>query len=201
MFDAQQILANSTGKRQSTLTTIVGRQGVGKTTYILLELINRFVGTKGVLIYDYSNEEKYQSIPIILLKDLKRWKSKGVYRIYDPDPIVVFEHIRKYVRNCFLVCEDAKSYMNPNLQSEIAEVLGIRRQLGIDIICNFWALENVPPVVLTYSNFITIFKTRDKYEKVVKLDKIPNPDDVIKAWETVQKHPNQYFKLTVSTNG
>lgn len=201
MFDIDKILSQNDNKRQITLTTIVGRQGVGKTTYILSELVRNMLLTKGVLIYDYSSEAKYQTIPLILLKDLSRWNSKGIYRIYDPDPIKVFKAIRADVRNCFLICEDAKSYMNPNLQSEIAEVLGIRRQLGIDIVCNFWALENVPPVVLTYSNFITIFKTRDKLEKIEKLDKIPNTDDVVKVWQAVQKSSNQYFKLTISTNG
>jgi antitoxin component HigA of HigAB toxin-antitoxin module len=199
MIDIDSILAEQSSQRQPTLTTIVGMQGVGKTYYIISELIRVFLQTQGVLIYDYSAEIKYKSIPLILLKDLHKWKSKGLYRIYDPDPVKVFSHIRANVRNCCLILEDARSYMNSNLQNEITEVLGIRRQLGLDIVANFWALEDVPPKVFTYSNYITIFKTRDKLNKIEGLEKIPNLSDVIKVWKKVQNHPSKHYKQTIST--
>lgn len=200
MFDIEEILKEDSKQRQNTLSAIVGMQGVGKTTFIVKDLIAPLMKTKGVLIYDYSSEKKYRNIPIINLSDLKRWQSNGVYRVFDPDPVKVFQEFYRSLRNCFLICEDAKSYMKPTLNEDIAKVLGLRRQLGLDIICNFWALENVPTTVFTYSNYITIFKTRDKEEKLYSLDKIPNPDDVIKVWRKVQEHPNKHYNLTVATN-
>lgn len=186
--------------RQPTVTAVCGMQGVGKTT-ALLSFINNWVLQKGVLIYDYSSEPKYRNFRQINIEDLPRWKHKGIYRVYHPEPDYFFEMVRLHVRNCYLILEDARSYMNANLQSEIASVFGIRRQLGIDIVANFWALENVPPTVLTYANYITIFKTRDKLQKLEKLDKVPNLEDVIEVWQEVQKNPNKHYFLTVRTNG
>jgi hypothetical protein len=200
MFDIDKILSEDSSKRTITLTTIVGKQGVGKTSYILRELISTFLKSKGVLIYDFSSEKKFRTIPVIALEDLHRWTSKGIYRIDDPDPVKVFREIKKSVRNCYLICEDARGYMKATLNDDIATVLGTRRQLGIDILCNFWALENVPTTVFTYSNYITIFKTRDKLEKLKTLDKIPNFEDVLRVWERVQRNPDPYSKLTISTN-
>lgn len=185
--------------RDSTVNILVGRQGVGKTT-TLLEMFDLWKKHKGILIFDYSSEKKYQNFPLINVEDLKHWNSTGIYRVYCSEPELFFDEVFKSVRNCYLICEDARSYMKPNLQQEIIKVMGLRRQLGIDVVANFWTLQDVPSKVLIYSNHITIFKTRDTVEKLDKLDKIPNPDDVIRVWQAVMRNPNQHFKATVKTN-
>lgn len=185
--------------RKISLSVNVGKQGVGKTYFLLKSLFPAFVKQKGILIYDYSCEDEYAIYPLILLQDLGKWKGQGIYRIYDADPEKVFEAIYKHVRNCYLVLEDSKAYITSRPKQAIANVLGIRRQLGVDIIMNFWTLEDVPPQIYTYTNYLTIFKTADSEKKLQKMDKLSSPE-ILKVWKSVKRHKDPRHKVTIELN-
>lgn len=177
----------------------VGKQGVGKTYFLTNSLFPIFKKRKGILIYDYSCEDEYSIYPLILLQDLGKWNGTGIYRVYDSNPELVFQAIYKHVRNCYLILEDSKAYITSRPKQAISNVLGIRRQLGVDIIMNFWTLEDIPPQIYTYTNFLTIFKTADSERKLLKMDKLSN-DEIIKVWRSVRKHKDKRHRVTIELN-
>ncbi|MEQ8628096.1 hypothetical protein [Ekhidna sp.] len=182
--------------RPNYVTVLVGAPNTGKTTE-LLKLVNAI--PKRALIFDLNNEEKYRAFPRMALGKLPSWKreSKSKYRIFHSEPEIVIQSIHDNLRNATLVLEDATSYMDPSTTRVIRKILVSRRHWNLDIFLTFHSLSVVPPVVFSMCNWIVLKKTNENMKKIKGMDKLPNPDELVKAWEKVNAHKDPYFQQTI----
>ena len=162
------------------------------------KLIETAGQTKGVLIYDINNEEKYREYPVISLEQLKRWKGTGIYRLFSDDDKAVLAAIYLYAYNCMVVFEDATAYINPIVQPEIRKMLVSRRHRNLDLVFTFHSLNRVPKMLYEMTNYLVLGKTNDGIENGGTLQKVPNFELVKEAWQRVQDHPNRFHYETIA---
>lgn len=179
--------------RPNYVIVLVGAPRTGKTFY-LDNLIAK--EKKKVLIYDVNNEKNWRKYPQMALHQVPLWKS-GKYRLFTDDTEQLFTHIYQSVRNASIVLEDATSYINNNTAAILKKILVSRRHWNLDVYLTFHGLNMVPPLVYELCNFIVVKKTNDNVRKLKRIDKIPNPDELLTAWEYVKNSKNQYEQKTV----
>lgn len=182
--------------RANCVVVFVGRPRTGKTFYINQLIENE---KKKVLIYDLNNEQKYRHYPKMDIGQLPAWKA-GKYRLFTDDAEKLLDYIHLHVRNATIVLEDATSYINNNTTKILRKILVSRRHWNLDIFLTFHGLNMVPPVVFELCNFVVVKKTNDNEKKLARIDKIPNPDQLINAWKKVMKDKNEFKQITVRTH-
>lgn len=182
--------------RSNAVVVFVGRPLTGKT-YFINQLLDQ--EQKKVLIYDLNNEPKYRHFPKMTVDKIPYWKS-GKYRVFTPDADELLEAIQKDVRNATIVLEDATSYITANTTRILRKILVSRRHWNLDIFLTFHSLNLVPPVVFELCNYVVVKKTHDSEKKLAKIDKIPNPEQLLKAWQKVMKDKNEFKQITVQTH-
>ncbi|MEA5404489.1 hypothetical protein VB776_16270 [Arcicella sp. DC2W] len=182
-----------------------GNAGTGKST-ITEQIRKQYLNNGfGVLIYDIKNEKAYESVPNMPLSALKKWNGKGEYKVSmlsdDNFSIVdVFKIIlerKGKLRNFFFVLEDAHGYINPQTAKPIIAVFGASRQWGITFLANYWAIKQVPPFFCEMCNYLIIRKTNDSFKRPQDLEKFTKPDEIFRAWQTVQNHKDNYHSVTL----
>lgn len=186
--------------RPNYVIVLVGARRTGKTTE-LVKLIDKC--KKKVLIYDINNEKIYRKYPQMNLSQLPAWRS-GKYRIFAP-PEVMLEKILEcskppapyHLRNTAIILDDASKYIFPNSTRMLKDLLVSCRHWNQDIFLTFHSISVIPPEVFTYTNYLLIKKTSENIKKIRSMDKVPNPEEVIKAWEAVVAHKDQYYQKTV----
>ncbi|MEL6558341.1 MAG: ATP-binding protein [Bacteroidota bacterium] len=182
--------------RPNAVAILVGAPRTGKTTLTkkLIEASN-----KKVLIYDVNNEEAYDDYKRMPLKKLRGWKG-GKWKVFTDDAEELIYQIYANVRNATIIFEDATSYINRDTAKYLRKILVSRRHMNLDIIFSFHSLNQVPPMIYEMSNYISLKKTNDTIQKVKGLNKLPNPDDVMKAFTKVHKSKDPFVTVTVKTN-
>ncbi|MDJ1505012.1 hypothetical protein [Xanthocytophaga agilis] len=166
----------------------------------MLQLIKALSKNKGVLIYDVNNEDAYRQFPKMEFKNLPRWKSTGVYRIFHPDTDSFIDAIPANVYNACVVLEDATAYVNSNIQESLNWLLVDRRHRNVDLILTFHSFRVIPPKVLDKCNYIIVGKTGDAEKYLKNLEKLPNPEEFMKVWQRVMKHESNFYREVVATN-
>ena len=198
--DRQAVAGSPTAeKRYANVTLVIGKRKTGKTTYIL-DLIEAVRHDKGVLIYDLNNEPKYKVFPQMPLERLPAWKSKGVYRIFHDDFRQVMQTVLEYNRNAFLILEDATAYIESNVDSLTRRFLVSCRHINIDLVLTFHSLSQVPPRCFAMTDYMVVGKSNDTLLRG-EIAKVPNFQEVKKAWERVRSHPSPYHREVVDVNG
>ena len=182
--------------RANAVAILVGAPRTGKTT--LTKAIIE-ASKKKVLIYDVNNEEAYDDFKRMPLKKIPGWRS-GKFKVFTDDPEELIYQIYQNVRNATIIFEDATSYINRDTTKYLRKILVSRRHMNLDIIFSFHSLNQVPPMIYEMSNYISLKKTNDTIQKVKGLNKLPNPDDVLKAFDKVRNSKDPYITVTVKTN-
>ena len=182
--------------RPNAVAILVGAPRTGKTTLTKAIIEGSH---KKVLIYDVNNEEAYNGFKRMPLDKLPVWRG-GKWKVFTDDAEDLIYQIYQNVRNATIIFEDATSYINRETAKYLRKILVSRRHMNLDIIFSFHSLNQVPPMIYEMSNYISLKKTNDTIQKVKGLSKLPNPDDVLKAFEKVRKSKDPFVTVTVKTN-
>jgi hypothetical protein len=155
--------------RVNKIFIYVGTRGTGKTDFVK-NLIDHFPQPK-TLIVDiaenpaWANMETHnhpewasRKIPIMPLEKLPYHKS-GIYHIYHDDITLLEQMIFEHVVNTSLIIEDATQWYNATLTKAQKRYLLRSKQLNCDYHIVFHTLSSVPPELIKYSDYLTIFKT------------------------------------------
>lgn len=183
--------------RQNLIVVIVGKPNTGKTFYTL-RLIDK--AKKKVVIFDLNNEEKYRKFKLVNTAEVVRLKS-GKVRTFTNQPEQLLQAVHDHVRNAMVIFEDSTSYVNSSTTQLFRKILVSRRHWNLDIIFTFHSLNLVPPVIFELCNYVVVKKTQDTEKKLRRIDKIPNPDELLTAWRTVQASKDPYAQMTVQAHG
>lgn len=172
-------------KRASSIFLAVGAKKTGKTQgsiNIQVEMFKR--QGKPVLVFDVGTQSEYDDYILIGIDDISRFNrlaSKEPYPFFVcrecEDIELFFTLVNQWVRNSFVVFEDATSYMAGNLSEPVRKLILNSRNLCNDYLFNLHSLAEPAPFLFRHSEYIILRKTSD-----VKLpSKVPVPHKIEKA--------------------
>lgn len=189
--------------RTNKIFIYVGTRGTGKTDF-MKNLIPYFPQEKTLIVDVAENPawatmETYnhpewasRTIPIMPLEKLPYHK-KGTYHIFHDDIEELEQMIFKHVSNCSLIIEDATQWYNVTLTKAQKKYLLRSKQLNCDYHIVFHTLSSVPPELIKYADFLTIFKTGEVTYNPKKFYQ-PGFDSI---FQEVYKSNEQYINRTI----
>lgn len=196
-----------TNTRENVVSSLLGGRNTGKTDF--LKYLIRYTQLPKVLIVDtYDNprwrdleahddpEGIHKKIPIIKPEYIKGWKS-GIYRIFDADTDLIKDVVSTDLWNCFLIWEDATKYFDSKLTTRDKRALYDTKQRNVDSIYTFHSYRKGNLEIIENSDLLIQKKTGDDPRVIDR--KIGNPD-IIKVWNKVMQHPDQYHTETIRLN-
>jgi hypothetical protein len=178
-------------------TLMVAMKGTGKSTRIA-EIARKYPKSKKVLIIDVNGSPAYNLIPTIDINKIRLFDG-GVAKIMGVPDEETLEIISNNFKNGLLVFEDCTKYLSGNLPKNIKKFLTDHRMLRLDLIFTFHALKRVPPQMWEMTSYVMLGKTVEVFEQGSNKNRIPNYENILKAWKTVCAHPSPYHSLTVET--
>ncbi|OJW76313.1 hypothetical protein [Spirosoma sp. 48-14] len=185
-------------QRLNNVDILIAVPGSGKTTFLLEKVVPAATANNmGVLWIDLKDTKDTLKYPEMPLSKLKKWLSKGIYRLKIIDNKETLEQLTKYAYNCLIVFDDASGYFEGAIPLLLKQLLANRRHLNQDIVFVYHSLNFVPPKLYQMANTLTIGKTNDAIDYKGPLSKVPNLPDVVKVWKTVQANPSKYYRQTV----
>ena len=155
--------------RTNSICIYVGKRGSGKTHFVK-NLIDSFPQPKTLIVDVLDNPEWHnlktynhpewegRIIPIMPIEKLPFHKS-GLYRVFSSDIELLEHNIDQFVRNTSLIIEDCSRWFNSKLTKTQKRYLLNSKQTNCDIHLFFHTLSSVPPELVKYADYITIFKT------------------------------------------
>ncbi len=199
--------------RANEAILIVGRKHTGKST--LLNKIARSVAGphKRTMIIDPNGSPAYKDISQLTYDQLKRWRSGGLNKFYDPDHDRMFNFLTKHYGPQYdeagnktgnrpfhgaLFFEDCTKYILATPSKNIKTFLVDHRMWDADLFFTFHSLKRVPPFFWDMISRIIILKTQDTEAQLRKLD-IPNQEAVLAAHKRVMASPDNYKHEVVET--
>lgn len=176
---------------------VVGGKGVGKSTY-LASVAKKYPKASKVLIIDVNGSPAYNCFQQIQVNDIRNLKSGVVKLIGTPDRDTL-KKIAQDFRNGLIIFEDCTKYIDGNPKPEIKAFLVDHRMYGCDLIFTFHSLKRVPPFFWEMTAYVTLFKTLENFDTGANRNRIPNFENMLKAYNKVNSHPDQRHKITVET--
>ncbi|GAB2566818.1 hypothetical protein [Spirosoma areae] len=166
-------------KRASSIFLAVGAKKTGKTQgsiNIQVEMWKK--QGKPILVFDVGSQAEYDIYLPLLLADLPRFNQLARQEAHpffvcrESDDIdKFFTKVNEFVRNAFVVFEDATTYMAGNLSKPVRKLILNSRNLCNDYLFNLHSLAEPAPFLFRHSEYIILRKTSD-----VKLPaKVPVP--------------------------
>lgn len=184
---------------------VVGRKGVGKSTYGNTRA-ERYPAGKKVLIIDVNGSPAYKHHTLIddatLLSG--RWK-KGIVRYHNKDHEAMLENIITLCENKdlwqggLILFEDCTKYIDPNPGKVIKSFLVDHRMWNADLIFTFHSFKRIPPFFWEMASYVTFFKTQEIFEGPRNENIIPNYHAIAKARAQVMADANERAKRTIPT--
>lgn len=201
--------------RANEAIIMVGRKRTGKST-LANNIAKRVSGPyKRTLIIDVNGSPAYSAHKQIFYDQLKRWRSGGIYKFYDPNHDRMWEFLtshygpqydvtgRKIGDKPFhgiMVFEDCTKYIDANPSKAIKTFLVDHRMWDADLLFTFHSLSMVPPFFWKMTSRVILLKTQDTADQVRKLaDRIPNYGDVAAAHTRVMQNPDPHAHEVVET--
>lgn len=177
--------------RDQEIILFVGKKKVGKTTFIL-ELTRH---AKNVVVISTFPHEAYTAAGFKHLPNAKLAGYKGGrVMVYDEDPEMIIQQVRKYVRNAVVIFEDSTKYILSTVSKDVRGIIIDHRNIGIDLFFTFHSLPNVPPFIATNYNKMVLFKTGQKEIKQSAVEKFPNYYEVLQDHTSVENNSNPFYK-------
>ena len=177
-------------KRASSIFLSIGAKRTGKTQGSINIQADMFKKQgKPILIFDIGRQSEYDiyiDIPIDDLSRFNRLAEKQRYPFFvcrDCEDIdQFFTLVNQWVRNTFVVFEDATSYMAGNLSDPIRKLILNSRNLCNDYLFNLHSLAEPAPFLFRHSEYIILRRTSD-----VKLPpKVPVPHKIERAMAEIK---------------
>lgn len=149
--------------RYAQCDILVGVNGTGKTTF--LKNIIKKVLEKGdrvlVVTPDPIEWNNILEINYRLRHHISNYT--GIRKIIYYDGCM--DDIQRYYSNGVLVFDDARVYIHAQTNSFMEWLQIRRRQSGIDLLCVFHGLTQVPPVFFTFTSNLFLFHTLDNIKR------------------------------------
>lgn len=176
--------------RQNYLTLIVGTKGTGKTTAMKRILQST---SKKIIVLDVFDHTDWRHLPMLAVKDIKRWVNGNV-RVVTDEPELALSEIAKYVYNSIIVYEDANQYFESHLSKDVKRIIIQSKQKNNDIFVMYHSLGEVAKYFRTMYNRILLFKTKDT---ISECKKYSNAKGIESALNYCQMSPNQFVNQIV----
>lgn len=176
---------------------VIGRKGVGKSTY-LAAIAKKYPKTSKVLIIDVNGSPAYNAYQQIQINQVKSLKS-GIVKLIGTPTKDVLKKIATDFRNGLIIFEDCTKYIEGNPIPEIKTFLVDHRMYNCDLIFTFHSLKRVPPFFWEMTSYVTLFKTLENFDNGTNRNRIPNYENILKAFKKVNSHNDDRFKITVET--
>lgn len=146
--------------RYPVCSILVGINGTGKTTFIK-RMLERTVTESNRALIVTPDPAEWRSVTEVSGTAITRFK--GVRKIiYHPNCMA---EIQQYYTNGILVFDDARVYIHAQSDDFMQWLQIRRRQVGVDLFCNFHGLTQVPPVFFTFATNIILFYTKDNIKR------------------------------------
>lgn len=145
-------------------------------------------------------ERSGEIIPIIDLEDVIEDATEGTetFRIANSDTDAIFDTIEKDVWNALVVVEDATRFISRQVSSEVRKFVLDTKQRNLDLIFVFHSLTDVPPDLIRWSDYLTLFKTNEAWNSTLR-NKFPH-QGIERTFHKVRSLP-QYSNLTINIGG
>lgn len=176
---------------------IVGRKGVGKSTYGN-KLACSYPKHKKVLIIDVNGSPAYNAVKQIEPKQIKLLR-EGVVKILGTPTLDTLKIIADNFRNGLVLFEDSTKYIEPNVHPSIKTFLVDHRMYQCDLVFTFHAIKFVPPFFWQMINYCVLFKTVENVETARNKNTIPNYENLIAAFKRVNKNKDIRHYETIET--
>lgn len=191
---------------------IVGAPGMGKSTLLLEKFITP--STLPVLIFATKPQKWMEHLPSIESENLRYWdlavqKASGkggvpVIRGYDSqaNPEYFMENLIAIADakglNCTTVLEDCTNYVQFKASQRFQRLCNQREHFRTNVIMTYHSLQSVPRELFQYADFLILFKTNSSRLHLKSLNKIPNSETVLRAFDMVEYHPDKHFFVTLN---
>lgn len=156
---------NSTRRRRIMMrypmcSILVGINGTGKTTFIK-KVLERTVNDNNRALIVTPDPAEWRAVEEVSGTAISRFR--GVKKIIYHQSCM--EEIQRYYTNGILVFDDARVYIHAQSDDFMQWLQIRRRQVGVDLFCNFHGLTQVPPVFFTFATNIILFYTKDNIKR------------------------------------
>ena len=139
---------------------LVGINGTGKTTFIK-NILEQTVNEKNRALIVTPDPSEWRQVEEVAGREIATFR--GIRKIiYHPGAM---DEIQTYYSNGMLVLDDARVYIHAQSDDWMQWVQIRRRQVGVDLFCNFHGLTQVPPVFFTFATHIVLFYTKDNIKR------------------------------------
>lgn len=186
--------------RSNVVILVVGTRDVGKTTYFAGSEKDNIKGIvpsylqkgKRVLVIDTMDHHAWRIAQTININQLETFT--GLKRIYTSRTNELLDIIQDKLFNSVLIIEDATRFIEGNMANSIKKFVLESKHRNLDIYFMFHMLRKVPPLLAGVSDYLLLFKTRDKYSKIAeKFDS----EHFEQAFYEVKNHPSFFYKKLI----
>lgn len=190
--------------RINRVTLIVGGRGSGKTDFVknLIHPLNKrriicdtFDSPVWRNYKTFKHPERESEIIHSINFDQVKEQKNGTFKLISSDTDQIFETIEKDAWNSLIVIEDATRFIEKKLSNDVKKMVLDTKQKNTDLIFIFHTLSSVPPDLIRYSDFLTLFKTKENWSPYFST-KFPI-QQIEKAFHKVREMP-EYSQLTVN---
>lgn len=192
--------------RTNKISLFIGKRGTGKTDFIK-EQIDYFPQPKCLIVDLFDNpvwhNMKTHAHPEWENREIKFLPPELVYRhsagiclTYSSDIEALEQIVSNHVRNSVVIVEDASRWYNSKLTRSQKIYLLNSKQTNCDFNLFFHTLSSVPPELIKYADYLTLFKTGETTYDKHKYP-IPGFDQV---FQHVLNHPSKYENWTIEIN-
>ena len=146
--------------RYPQCNVLVGINGTGKTSFIK-NILEQTVNEKNRALIVTPDPSEWRQVEEVSGREISTFK--GIRKIiYHAGAM---EEIQTYYSNGMLVLDDARVYIHAQSNDWMQWVQIRRRQVGVDLFCNFHGLTQVPPVFFTFATNLILFYTKDNIKR------------------------------------
>lgn len=203
--------------RANEAIIIIGRKRTGKST-LANKIAKGYSGPRRrTLIIDVNGSPAYAEHEQINYEKLKRYRSGGIYKFYDPNHERMFDFLTSYygpqyddagnliskkLFHGLMVFEDCTKYIDSNPSQAVKTFLVDHRMWDADMLFTFHSLAMVPPFFWRMTSRVILLKTQDTMSPTQRRqfeNKIPNWKKIERAWEEVDRSSNPFEHRVIET--
>ncbi len=183
--------------RLNEVSMILGRRRAGKTTYTkaIIAAIEKSQPDKKILIIDTFDNPDYAHVPIINCDMIERWKGSGTYRIFGSNTDEILFNVEQYLRNAFIIHEDASKYIRRSLSEDLRRYIIDSKQKNLDLLFIFHGFSFAPPEMFRLVDSIVLFKCDNPAHRKTE---IVNYENIKKAYDYIMKDPCTWAHITLN---